>query len=646
MSADCETPPQGALRQADGSVLWRIWAPQQSAVSLVTFAGEHREETPMTPEGCGYFVHRRAAAQEGLRYAYKPADGRDYPDPASRWQPEGVHRPSALFLPDRYQWSDSGWRGISREELVIYELHVGTFTPEGTFAAIVPRLPELLELGVTAIELMPVAQFPGKRDWGYDAAYPFAVQHGYGGPRGLQQFIDAAHQSGMAVLLDVIYNHLGPEGSYAGTFGPYFTDRYHTPWGKAINYDGAYSDPVRQFVVDNARMWVRDFHADGLRLDAVQTIYDFSPRHILADIQAGVEPEAAAARRRVHVIAETDQNDVRLIRPRGRGGYQLDGVWSDDFHHIVHALLTGERDGYYEDFGRREQLAKAYNDVFVFDGCYSPFHHRRKGTRVGGFDRSHFVVCLQNHDQVGNRARGDRLVTLIPPPAQRLACGLLLLSPCLPLLFMGEEYGETNPFAFFSSFEDPQIVEGVRRGRREEFATLRFKWGIEIPDPQAAETFAAAKLSWSWPEGSPRAQLRQLYRDLLAARRQWPALRDRGQTFARLVGPDVAGEAPHRRPRVSGSSATADTGADGGTAESAPATGPAVLLLQRGGEAGIRAAANLTGEPASLAGLDLGGGELLLSTENERYGGARRSHHRREEVLPYEMLIFGSEGRP
>ena len=517
MSTAYETPPQGALPQADGSVLWRIWAPLQSAVSLVTFSGAQRRETAMMAEDYGYFVHRQDAADEGLRYAYKLPDGRDYPDPASRWQPEGVHRPSALFCPDRYDWSNADWRGISRDDLVIYELHVGTFTPDGTFEAIAGRLPQLLELGVTAIELMPVAQFPGERDWGYDAVYPYAVQQSYGGPRALQRLVDAAHRGGMAVILDVIYNHLGPEGSYAGSFAPYFTDHYRTPWGKAINYDAAYCDPVRQFVIDNARMWVRDFHVDGLRLDAVQTIYDFSPRHILADIQAAVQREAAGAQRRVHVIAETDQNDVRLIYPRERGGYALDGVWADDFHHTMHALLTGERHGYYEDFGRREQLAKAYNDVFVFDGCYSPFHRRRKGTRVGNLDRSQFVFCLQNHDQVGNRAQGDRLSTLVTPAAERLACGLLLLSPCAPLLFMGQEYGETNPFAFFSSFEDPAIIEGVRRGRREEFATLRFEWGIEIPDPQAPETFAAAKLRWSWPEGSPGAQLRQLYRDLLAA---------------------------------------------------------------------------------------------------------------------------------
>ncbi len=308
---------------------------------------------------------------------------------------------------------------------------------------------------------MPVAQFPGDRNWGYDGVYPYAVQNSYGGPRALQRFVDAAHQLGLAVILDVVYNHFGPEGNYMAKYGPYFTDRYRTPWGKAVNYDGPESDAVRQFVIDNACTWVRDFHIDGLRLDAVQTIYDLSPRHILAELQAAVQREAGGGGRLVHVIAETDQNDVRLVRPSEIGGYGLDGVWSDDFHHSVHALLTGERDGYYLDFGEPSQVAKALNDVFVYDGCYSPFRRRRHGSRVGAADRTHFVVCIQNHDQVGNRARGDRLSTLVPPAAQRLACGLLLLSPCVPLLFMGEEYGETRPFPFFCSFEDAALVEAV-----------------------------------------------------------------------------------------------------------------------------------------------------------------------------------------
>ncbi|MGW8257995.1 MAG: malto-oligosyltrehalose trehalohydrolase, partial [Thermoguttaceae bacterium] len=480
-------PPQGALQQPDGSVIWRVWAPFSSSVSLVIVSEEERREIAMKPEAYGYFSHQESNGNEGLRYLFRLSDGCEYPDPASRRQPEGVHRASAVFLPSRHTWSDKQWQGITREELVIYELHIGTFTHEGTFDAAAARLTELSTLGISAIEVMPVSQFPGERNWGYDGVYPYAVQNSYGGPQSLQRFVDAAHRVGLAVFLDVVYNHLGPEGNYLGKFGPYFTDRYHTPWGLAVNYDGAESDAVRQYVIDNACAWVRDFHIDGLRLDAVQTIYDFSPLHILAEIQSAVQAEAARQRRVVHVIAETNQNDVRLIRPRTRGGYAIDGLWNDDFHHSVHSLLTGEQDGYYMDFGEGKQMAKVLNDVFVNDGCYSPFYRRRQGTRVGKTDRTRFVVCIQNHDQVGNRAQGDRLGRLVEPAQQRLACGLMLLSPYVPLLFMGEEYGEQRAFPFFCSFDDPVIVEAVRRGRREEFAALAFKWGTDIPDPQSAE---------------------------------------------------------------------------------------------------------------------------------------------------------------
>jgi len=613
-------PPQGALRREDGGIVWRVWAPLSATLSLVSFSSGQRRESAMTPEGHGYFIHRQPQAEEGLRYAFKLADGRDYPDPASRWQPDGVHRPSAVFFPEAYGWSDAAWRGVARDALVLYELHAGLFTPEGTFAQIVPRLPQLLSLGVTAIELMPVAQFAGDRNWGYDAVYPYAVQQSYGGPRALQRLVDAAHQAGLAVMLDVVYNHLGPEGNYLGNFGPYFTDRYRTPWGNAVNYDGPDSDAVRQFVIDNACMWVRDFHVDGLRLDAVHAIYDLGPRHILAEIQAAVRREAARAGRLVHLIAESNQNDIRLIRPCRRGGYGLDGVWSDDFHHSVHALLTGERDGYYADFGGPQQVAKALNEVFVYDGCYSRFRRRRHGSRVGAADRTRFVVCIQNHDQVGNRARGDRLGTILPPAAGRLACGLLLLSPCVPLLFMGEEYGEERPFPFFCSFDDPAVVEGVRRGRRREFADLAFRWGAEIPDPQDPATFAAAKLAWAWPAGSPHAQLRRLYQDLLAVRRRLPALADRRQTAARLLH-DPSAPAPGGR--------------------------PALLLLRRGGDDGVLAVANLTANALSLADLELGGQTVLLSTEAARYGGSRAQAHSREQILPHELLLFEcAGGRP
>lgn len=567
----------------------------------------------MTPRGGGYFVHQQSQVAEGLQYTFQLADDREYPDPASRWQPNGVHRPSAVFSSESYPWSDAAWRGIGRDGLVIYELHVGAFSSEGTFDAVIPRLSELFSLGVTAIELMPVAQFAGDHNWGYDAVYPYAVQNSYGGPRELQRLVDAAHHVGLAVMLDVVYNHLGPEGNYLGNFGPYFTDRYRTPWGMAINYDGADSDPVRQFVINNACMWVRDFHLDGLRLDAVHAIYDVGPRHILADVQAAVQEEAGLAGRPVHVIAESNQNDVRLIRPRNRGGYGLDGVWSDDFHHSIHSLLTGERDGYYQDFGESAQLVKALNKVFVYDGCYSRFRRQRYGSRVGVIDRTRFVVCVQNHDQVGNRAQGDRLSTIIPPSSQRLACGLLLLSPCVPLLFMGEEYGEQIPFPFFCSFDDPIVVEGVRRGRREEFAAIDSSWGTDILDPQDVRTFMAAKLRWEWSKGSAQAQRRRLYQDLLAARRLWPALRDRRRTHARLL-------------------------------KDSESKNPTLLMLQRGGDEGLMAVANLTIATLSIAAMEIGPRELRLSTEDANYGGRRLPDDSWETILPHELLVFDGSG--
>jgi maltooligosyltrehalose trehalohydrolase len=601
----------GATRQRDGSVQWRLWAPKAAGVTLVTYPNGQRTEAVMKAETYGYLTHRETGVSEGLRYAYKLDDNQEYPDPASRWQPEGVNRPSAVFFPEDYSWSDVAWRGVSREDLVIYELHVGTFTPEGTFEAIIPRLPQLVSLGVTALEIMPVAQFSGGRNWGYDGVHPYAVQNTYGGPRALQRLVDAAHQAGLAVLLDVVYNHIGPEGNYLGRFGWYFTDHYRTPWGDAINFDGPYSDAVRQFVVDNACKWVRDFHLDGLRLDAVHAIYDFSARHILEEIQAVVQVEAVRQGRTVHVIAESDLNDVRLIKPVAVGGYGLDGVWNDGFHHSVHALLTGERDGYYLDFGRPEELVKAMNDVFVHDGSFSEFRKRRHGNRVGDLDRTRFVVCIQNHDQIGNRATGDRLTAILPPEANRLAGGLLLLSPYVPLLFMGEEYGESRPFPFFCSFSDPALIEAVRTGRREEFAALEFSWGSELPDAQDPSTFASARLQWEWPAGSTEARRRHLYEDLLRARRRWPPLRDRQHTTARLLPPAYTGE------------------------------GLPLLWIERGIGQSLLVCANLTAAPQDLPPLELDTRELIFSTEEERYGGPRNLRQPLGRLFPYELLAFG-----
>lgn len=608
--------PQGALRQSDGSVEWRIWAPFAEHVDLVLWHGENSTSHRMTAEPYGYFVFSADGIEQGQRYTYRLPDGGEYPDPISRWQPEGVQRPSAVFFPDDYRWNDSGWRGVPRDELVIYELHVGTFTPEGTFEAIIPRLGQLKELGVTAIEIMPVGQFSGERNWGYDGVYPYAVQNSYGGPRELQRLVDAIHGEGLAVILDVVYNHLGPEGNYLGKFGPYFTDRYHTPWGDAVNFDGADSDAVRQFVVDNACMWVRDFHLDGLRLDAVNAIYDFGARHILEELQAAVQQVARQQDRIVHTIAETDQNDVRMIDPVERGGYGLDGVWSDDFHHSVRVLLTGYREGYYQDYGEPEHLAKAYQDVFVYDGCYSPFRRRRHGNRVADRDRTRFVVCVHNHDQVGNRAQGDRSASYMPEAAQRLACGLLMLSPCTPLLFMGEEYGEKRPFPFFCSFSDPGLIEAVRRGRREEFAALEFEWEEDIPDPQDPQTFRSAQLAWNWPQGSFHSQIRRLYMDLLDARRKWPPLRDRENTTAWIVDDETA-PADERRP---------------------------ILLVSRGANHALLALANLGSSALSVpAGVALQDRVLLASTESNRYGGCREVMEFPGALHPYELVIFGRE---
>ena len=428
----------------------------------------------------------------------------------------------------------------------------------------------------------------------------------------VKQAESIAHRAGVAVLMDVVYNHIGPEGNYLGKFGHYFTDRYHTPWGDAINFDDADCGPVRQLVVDNAVMWIRDFHIDGLRLDAVDAIFDFSAHHILAELQAAVQAEAARGGRTVHVIAESDLNDMRLIDPVERGGYALDGCWADDFHHAVHTLLTGEREGYYSDFGEPAHLAKAYNDVFIYDGVYSRFRRRRHGNAVGDADRSQFVVCIHNHDQIGNRAQGDRMAATLPPEARRLAAGLLLLSPCLPLLFMGEEYGEERPFPFFCSFGDPGLIEAVRKGRRAEFAALAFEWGTEIPDPQDPATFESARLSWSWPEGSSRASLRRLYQDLLTARRTWPPLGERQRTEASVV------------PVEGGASA--------------------VLVIRRGGEGGLLAVANLTAEIQPLPAIDLGPRALLLSSESKWYGGSREGERRIGRLHPYELVLFGEDG--
>lgn len=515
--------------------VWRVWAPAAERVDLILSDATSARTAvhPLVAEPGGTHHLCLDDIEEGQRYAFS-IDGRDpRPDPASRHQPDGVHRPSAVWCPEAYHWYDADWRGVLQADLVIYELHVGTFTPEGTFAAVIPRLSDLRALGITAIEIMPVGQFPGNFGWGYDGVHWFAVQESYGGPRGLQALVDACHQAGLAVILDVVYNHLGPEGNYLAEFGPYFTGSHGTPWGAAVNYDRPGSEAVRAFVLQNVEQWIRDFHVDGLRLDAVQEIYDDGPTHILADIAQTAERLSHERGLPVHVIAETDQSDVHIVTPIAEGGFGIDAIWNDDFHHSVHCLLTGERAGYYRDFPEPvSQLAKALNRAFVYDGQFSEVRNRVHGTSADGVSSERFVVSIQTHDQVGNRALGERLHQLVSPEAQRLAAGLLLLSPFTPMLFMGEEYGEQRPFLFFCDFEDTHLRTAVREGRRQEFAD--FDWGHNIPDPTAQATRDAAVLAWNWSTDPAAAGLRRLYGDLLRCRRELPALRDRRHRQAEL----------------------------------------------------------------------------------------------------------------
>ncbi len=520
---------RGATVLANGSTHFSVWAPKVETASVVLVDGGRRNAYPLERQPGGFLetVVPRVAA--GADYFYRLDGERDRPDPVSRHQPAGVHGPSRVVDPAAFRWSDADWRGIETPDLLIYELHVGTFTPEGSFDAVADRLPYLCELGVTAIELMPVAEFPGRRNWGYDGVHPYAPQSSYGGPEGLRRLVDAAHGVGLAVFLDVVYNHLGPEGNYLAEFGPYFTDRYVTPWGRALNFDGAHSDQVRRYFIDNALYWVTEFHIDGLRLDAVQMIFDFSAQHILGELCEAVHRVASSGGRRVQVIAESDLNDPRLVRDRGRGGYALDAMWNDDFHHAVHTALTGERSGYYVDFGGIEPVARSLADRFVLAGHYSAYRRRRHGAPAGDLPADRFVVFIQNHDQVGNRARGERLAELVSLEELKLAAAVLLLSPYVPLLFMGEEYGETNPFLYFVDHGDPALLEAVGRGRRREFAA--FGWTEEIPDPGSEETFLRSRPEPQLAESPPHSELALLYRDLIGLRKSEPALRPAAARF-------------------------------------------------------------------------------------------------------------------
>jgi maltooligosyltrehalose trehalohydrolase len=537
----------GALRLEDGSARFTVWAPGRESVELLSGEpGPDGARTALRRRERGYWTATLAEVPAGWRYRYL-LDGETLrPDPASHQQPEGVHGPSAVIDHRSFRWEDGAWPGLPLERMVLYELHVGTFCPEGTFAAIIPRLSELAALGVTTVELMPVCPFPGDRNWGYDGVYPYAVQESYGGPEGLKELVNACHATGVAVALDMVYNHLGPEGNYLRDYGPYFTDRYRTPWGEALNFDGPWSDEVREYFVGSALHWFSRYHVDALRLDAIHAIYDFSAVPFLEDLARRTQELSRHLGRPLTLMAESDLNDSRVVRSPQAGGLGLHAQWSDDLHHALHAALTGEREGYYLDFGPREEIRKAYRDRFVYDGRYSAHRRRRHGNCAADLPPERFVVFSQNHDQVGNRLLGERSSALLPFEALKLLAASTLLSPYIPLLFMGEEYGEPAPFQYFVSHTEPQLVEAVRRGRRREFEA--FGWEAEPPDPQDPATRAASVLHWELRSQGRHRLLLELYRELLTLRGEHPAL----ATAAAGAVPSAAlgSGAPTHRPPV------------------------------------------------------------------------------------------------
>lgn len=517
--------PLGAVPLGDDRWRFTVWAPSAERVTLVLDDGTRRVDLaplgvdhpgstapPGTAGVGGYHTVEVEGLPEGTRYRLSLDGDEPLPDPVSRWQPDGVHGPSALFDPGCHRWEDAGFAAPPLERSVFYELHVGTFSAAGTLAGVARHLDHLVDLGVTTVELMPLAQFPGARNWGYDGVFPYAVHDTYGGPRALQELVDACHRHGLAVCLDVVYNHLGPEGNVLPRFAPYTTDRYRTPWGPAVNVDGWGADDVRRYLVHNALQWFDDFHVDVLRLDAVHGIVDQSPHRFLQQLAEATAALAAARGRRLLLVAESADNDPRLVRSPAEGGPGIDGQWSDDLHHAIRTVLTGERLGYYRDFGRADQLARALEDGFVFRGQFSAALGRAHGSPTPSPRPERFVVFDQNHDQVGNRPRGERLSVLVPPAALRLATALVLVSQGVPMLFMGEEYGETAPFQFFSDHIDPKVAAATRAGRREEFAAFA-SFSQEVPDPQAEETFERSKLT---RRRDP--VISQLYARLLALR--------------------------------------------------------------------------------------------------------------------------------
>jgi maltooligosyltrehalose trehalohydrolase len=527
----------GANYLGNGECEFTVWSPTLNSVAVQILTPEPQVIAlkPLTEE---YWQIKVSDVYPGTLYRYVVNDENAFADPGSQYQPEGVHGPSQVV--DRhFEWTDASWAGIRVESMIFYEVHVGTFTPEGTFTAIIPRLPELRELGINAIEIMPISQFPGDthieaslayRNWGYDGVYPFAVQNSYGSPADLKQLVNACHENDIAVVLDVVYNHFGPEGNYMSQFAPYFTETYKTPWGNAMNFDGAHSQGLRNYFIQNALYWLSEFHIDALRLDAIQAIYDLGAKHFLWELSEAVHHFSQQGQRwKRHLIAESDLNNPQIIRPAEVGGYGLDAQWCDDFHHALHVLLTGDRQGYYQDFGKCADLAKSYEDSFVYDWKYSPDRKRFHGVSCRDRPLSQFLICIQNHDQIGNQMKGERLTQKISFEGLKLAAGAVLLSPYLPLLFMGEEYGETAPFLYFVSHSDPDLIQAVRAGRKEEFEAFHYE--DDPPDPESSETFLRSQLNWQLRHEGNHKVLWNWYRQLINLRKTHPALLNQDRNF-------------------------------------------------------------------------------------------------------------------
>ena len=522
-----------------------VWAPAAERVEVVV--GEERREMARTDGG--WWRMTGESLRPGADYAFSVDGGPARPDPRSAWQPEGVHGPSRVVDHGSYGWRDQDWRGFHLPTSVLYELHPGTFTEGGTLESAIDRLDHLVELGVGAVSLTPVNAFPGTHGWGYDGVGLYAVHDPYGGPAALKRFVDACHNRGLGVILDVVYNHLGPSGNYLGEFGPYFTDRYATPWGSAPNLDGWESDEVRRFFLDNAAMWMRDYHMDGLRLDAVHAIVDTSAVHILEELAAETEVLAASEGRPLWLIAESDLNDPRLLWSRERGGYGLQAQWSDDFHHALHAALTGEETGYYADFGRVSDIGRALREAYVYGGRRSEHRHRRHGRSATGLAGHRFLGYIQNHDQVGNRAQGERLHHVAGRALQKVGAALVLTSPFVPMLFQGEEWAASSPFQYFTDHEDPALGDAVREGRRGEFEA--FGWDPEsVPDPQDPETFRRSRLRWEERDRSEHADMESWYRSLMRLRAERPDLRGGRLEDVETVADDAARTLVVRRGNV------------------------------------------------------------------------------------------------